>query len=156
LRGIPLQFSPEDGCAPQAGVTLDKTGNVYGTTFQCGTFDWGTVFKIAPDNSETLLHSFNNDGTDGYGPQAGVLVLDNAGNIYGTTPMGGAGGWGTVFEFTPSGTETILHTFISDGVDGNQPFGGVTFGDVNTLYGTTIGGGASGANNYGTVYKVVP
>src|ERR1700759_3913226 len=70
----------QDGGLPYGGVVLDDAGNLYGTTFNGGANDYGTVFKIAPNGKETILHSFVNDGQDGTNPQAGV-ILDKQGNI---------------------------------------------------------------------------
>ncbi len=139
-----------DGILPYAGVVLDKVGNLYGTTYQGGANDAGTVYKLTPTGTETVLHSFGFDGTDGYYPQASV-VFDKLGNIYGTTTYG-AGSLGAVYEITPTGTETVLHSFQSNGTDGYHPYGGVILVG-KTLYGTTLYGGA---NNVGTVFKLVP
>ena len=82
--------------------TLPSVGNIYGTTIQGGTYGLGTVFELVPGAKgkyeEQVLWNFN--GTDGGGPQ-GSLILDGAGNLYGTTVNGGANGYGTVFEVTP-------------------------------------------------------
>ncbi|MGD0189504.1 MAG: choice-of-anchor tandem repeat GloVer-containing protein [Rhizomicrobium sp.] len=85
---------------PYAGVIEDASGNLYGTTYQgngagCGGFGCGTVYKLAPDGTESLLHAFQG-GADGAGPHAG-LIEDPAGNLYGTTDSGGAANAGTVF-----------------------------------------------------------
>jgi uncharacterized repeat protein (TIGR03803 family) len=90
-----------DGTEPFGGVTLDKTGNLYGTTVYGGAYDGGTVFKLAPDRKGTgwkfaSLYNFT-DGADGGNPWAGVIV-DASGNLYGTTTRGGAG---TLFELSP-------------------------------------------------------
>jgi uncharacterized repeat protein (TIGR03803 family) len=139
-----------DGILPYAGVVLDKEGNLYGTTYQGGVNDAGTVYKLTPAGAMTILHSFSFLGTEGYYPQSSI-VFDKLGNIYGTTTYG-SGNLGTVYEITPAGTETILHSFQSDGKDGYHPYGGVIFVGKN-LYGTTLAGGA---NNAGTVFKVIP
>src|SRR6516225_2479732 len=73
---------PSDGARPYAGLILDSTGNRYGTTAGGGASNWGVVFKLAPDGTETVLYSFTG-GSDGTGPYAG-LILDSAGNLYGT------------------------------------------------------------------------
>ena len=108
-----------DGMAPYAGVVQDTSGAVYGTTNEGGSAGYGTVFKVDAQGKETLLYSFAN-GTDGAYPYAG-LVLDSAGNLYGTTVYGGASGYGTVFEIDPSGKETVLHSFAYS--DGAYPYG---------------------------------
>jgi uncharacterized repeat protein (TIGR03803 family) len=139
-----------DGAFPYAEVTLDRSGNIYGTTASGGANNYGAVFKIAPSGTETILHSFNIGNTDGYTPR-GKLLLDAKGNIYGTTPSGGAHLFGAVFKINSSGTETLFHSFT--GVDGATPEGGVISDTKGNIYGTTPGGGAYG---YGTVFKITP
>jgi uncharacterized repeat protein (TIGR03803 family) len=107
-----------DGADPEAGLVMDATGNLYGTTTSGGSNGKGTVFKLAiPKKTgrewkEKILYSFGK-GTDGATPVAGVS-FDAAGNLYGTTSAGGTYGYGTVFQLTPSRsgwTENILHNF---------------------------------------------
>ncbi len=144
-----------DGHNPYAGLVRDKKGNLYGTTYGGGAHNYGTVFKLTPKGTETILHSFDYNGADGYYSYS-ALVLDKEGNLYGTTQMGGAFGYygyGTVFKVTPSGTETILHSFAQDGVDGGQPFAGVVFDKEGNLYGTTYTGGDY---SDGTVFELTP
>ena len=140
-----------DGTNPYSGVVLDIAGNMYGTTFAGGSFNAGTVFKVTPAGTETILHNFASNVTDGVNPYAG-LARDNTGNLYGTTQTGGKSGFGVVFRLVPSGVETILHTFVANGVDGFFPyFAGVVLGK-GALYGATNEGGAGA----GTVYKIAP
>ena len=87
-----------DGGFPEAGLIKDKAGNFYGTTAGGGTDGAGTVFAITPAGTETVLYSFTG-GKDGGGPEAS-LIMDKAGNLYGTT-AGGGSGYGTVFEIQP-------------------------------------------------------
>src|ERR1017187_9524801 len=105
---------------------------------------------------ERVLHSFANDGADGNKPYAG-LIFDAAGNLYGTTWAGGPSDLGTVFELTPAGggtwTEKVLHSFINDGTDGNEPYAGLIFDAAGNLYGTTLGGGTA---FIGTVFQLTP
>jgi uncharacterized repeat protein (TIGR03803 family) len=93
-----------DGKNPFASLVADGAGNLYGTTLFGGVYGGGTIFKLTPAGNgswaETVLHSFGN-GADGKGPFAGALILDGAGNLYGTTNGGGKFGGGTVFEITP-------------------------------------------------------
>src|ERR1019366_44782 len=103
-----------DGMNPWAGLIFDAAGNLYGTTYGGGTYDKGTVFELTPTAgggwTETVLHSFNQTGTDGTEPLAG-LIFDAAGNLYGTTYQGGTYSGGTVFEVTAApkaGTTTTL------------------------------------------------
>ena len=91
----------KDGTTPLAGLIFDTEGNLYGTTATGGTYNLGTVFKLTPSGTETILHSFGeNPTTDGYYPGA-ALVLDTEGNLYGTTELGGKYVYGTVFKVTP-------------------------------------------------------
>jgi len=112
-----------DGSQPYCALTLDTTGNLYGTTYYGGAYSYGTVFKLTPSGTETILHSFDVNGRDGANPIAGVVMY--MGNLYGTTEYGGAYGYGTVFELTPSGTERILHSFDLNGRDGAYPVAGL-------------------------------
>ena len=139
-----------DGIQPFSGLVLDKAGNFYGTTYQGGANDAGTVYKITPKGVETILHSFSFTGTEGYYPQSSV-TFDKLGNLYGTTTYGN-GNLGTVYEITATGTESVLHRFNKDGTDGYHPYGGIIL-FKSALYGTTLYGGA---NDAGTVFKVVP
>lgn len=96
-------FNQTDGQEPVAGLIQDVQGNLYGTTASGGLYDgnygYGTVFKIAPGGTETVLYNFTG-GADGANPEAG-LILDANGNLYGTTTNGGAYTYGTVFKLTP-------------------------------------------------------
>jgi uncharacterized repeat protein (TIGR03803 family) len=146
-----------DGYRPYASLVMDGNGNLYGTTNEGGSYGWGMVFELAPQAgggwTETILHSFNRDGTDGYYPYAG-LILDGSDDLYGTTPFGGANGVGTVFELAFAGgiyTENILYSFKANGEDGNEPFDCPIFDAAGNLYGTTSDGGAFGG---GTVFEL--
>jgi uncharacterized repeat protein (TIGR03803 family) len=91
-----------DGILPYAGLVMDRTGKLYGTTTSGGTFQEGTAFELSPSGggwTEQVLYSFGN-GTDGANPYAG-LIMDAAGNLYGTTNLGGTNNDGTAFEITP-------------------------------------------------------
>jgi len=145
-----------DGTYPAASLTMDKRGNLYGTTQHGGGTTncyqgCGTVFKLTRSGQETVLHSFGVKPGDGIQPLAG-LVLDDRGNLYGTTFLGGAVGVGTVFKLTPEGAETVLHSFSTD-QDGNLPTGSLMRDTVGNLYGTTTSGGING-NTAGIVFKV--
>ena len=137
-----------DGALPEAGLLADKAGNLYGTTCYGGEAGFGTVFKLAPDGTETVLHAF--EGTsDGAYPQA-TLIADGSGNFYGTTSEGGAtgtgcpkDGCGTIFKLAPDGTETILHVFTGAPADGAKPLGVLIADKTGNLYGTTEIGGRS-------------
>ncbi|MFY9676024.1 MAG: choice-of-anchor tandem repeat GloVer-containing protein, partial [Terriglobales bacterium] len=140
-----------DGADPYGeNLILDKAGNLYGTGYSGGTFEYGVVFELSAAGTESVLYSFTG-GTDGGRPYAGV-VEDKHGNFYGTTLQGGAFGLGTVYKVTASGTETVLHSFAG-GSDGATPYGGVILDSKGNLYGTTAGGGSS---NAGIVFKLSP
>ena len=146
-----------DGSNPYAGLIMDPEGNLYGTTYYGGAYDYGTVFKLAPSGTETVLYSFGGRRGDGWYPQAG-LIIDTEGNLYGTTSEGGAYGYtnGTVFKLTSSGTETVLysfHGFGSQSHDGYYPLGGLIMDTAGNLYGTTAQGGTY---DLGTVFKLTP
>jgi uncharacterized repeat protein (TIGR03803 family) len=110
------------------------------------------VFKLSPDGTETVLYSFCSlpSCSDGAGPQAG-LIADRAGNLYGTTYIGGASNRGTVFKLSPGGTETVLHSF-GHRRDGDRPLAGLIADSSGNLYGTTRFGGASRFD--GVVFKL--
>jgi uncharacterized repeat protein (TIGR03803 family) len=113
---------PTDGQSPRASVTFDAAGNLYGTTYWGGTYNGGTVFELIPQSNgswkEKQLHSFGGTTADGQNPTAGV-ILDAAGNLYGTTFIGGSSNYGTVFELSPRSNgqwkERIVHSFLSNG-----------------------------------------
>jgi uncharacterized repeat protein (TIGR03803 family) len=88
-----------DGLQPYSGVVPDKAGNLYGTTWHGGAYNYGTVFKVTPKGVETVLYSFTGQ-SDGANPLGGMF-LDKSGNLYGTTQKGGAYGGGTVYRVTP-------------------------------------------------------
>lgn len=151
-----------DGAGPYGDVIMDNAGNIYGTTLAgggsgCGGGGCGTVFELAPDGTETVLYAFQG-GTDGWYPENGV-VMDSAGNMYGTTWTGGAGGAGTVFEVTPTGTHSVLYSF-QGGADGGDPQAGVILDGAGDLYGTTYGGGdrtsCKATGGCGVVFELTP
>ena len=146
------QGSPcTDGAGPNAGLVQAADGNLYGTTTTGGGGGRGTVFKITPGGTLTTLYSFCSlsNCRDGSGPN-GALVQATDGNFYGTTYIGGAYNYGTVFKVTPSGTLTTLHSF--DGTEGGDPHAALVQGTDGNFYGTTY----YGANGYGTVFKITP
>ena len=152
-ESVLYSFGPSpgaDGKTPTAGLVMDASGNLYGTTQFGSTSDSGTVFQITPSGTESVLHSFGT-GNDGNGPEAG-LIMDASGNLYGTTYSGGTNGKGTVFKISPSGTESVLHSF-GTGTDGQNPQARLIMDRSGNLYGTTSGGGANGT---GTVFQISP
>src|SRR4029077_12010797 len=102
-----------DGADPFAGVVMDNAGNLYGATNSGGKGGGGVVFKLTPSGIETQLHAFCSNAMckDGHAP-IGVIV-DGAGNVYGTTIEGGKHDAGAIFKITPDGTETVLYSFCS-------------------------------------------
>jgi uncharacterized repeat protein (TIGR03803 family) len=159
LYSFCAQQNCADGADPLAGLVFDQKGNLYGTTYWGGTSykDGGVVFKLTPKGKETVLYSFcaQQNCADGEQPYAG-LVLDQKGNLYGTTSVGGAGQEGVVFKLTPKGKETVLHSFpecVTHCTDGEVPLAGVIFDQKGNLYGTTQQGGAYGG---GIVFKLTP
>src|ERR1039458_8091731 len=140
-----------DGSGPQAGVIGDSAGNLYGTTSLGGTANVGVVYKLDTTGHETVLYSFTG-GADGGEPAAGV-ILDSAGNLYGTTVFSGTAGTGVVYKLDSTGHETVLFTFTGtlSGGDGNVPWAGVIRDSAGNLYGTTL---LSGTAGQGVVYKL--
>ena len=137
-----------DGGSPSCNLVQDANGNLYGTTSQGGAYQGGVAFKVALNGTETVLHSFGN-GNDGASPSAN-LVIDSAGNLYGTTPVGGSHGNGTVFKISSAGNETVLYNFAG-GADGWQPLTGLILDQAGDLYGSTNAGGKYG---WGTLFKL--
>jgi uncharacterized repeat protein (TIGR03803 family) len=148
-----------DGARPLAGLVEDTNGDLYGTTSSGGAYgsanSGGTLFKITPEGALTTLYSFcaQSGCLDGELPQAGVVQTTN-GDLYGTTPNGGAYSEGTIFKITPSGTLTTLYSFCAQTgcPDGELP-GGLILASNGDLYGMTPFGGANGG---GTVFKITP
>jgi uncharacterized repeat protein (TIGR03803 family) len=155
-----------DAAYPQASLIMDSAGNLYSTSYEggihldpCGGVGCGTVFELSPQEgggwTEKVLHSFNLNGTDGDEPYAG-LIIDTAGNLYGTTIAGGIHNNGTVFELSPreggGWTEKVVHSF-GNGTDGYEPYAGLIIDAAGNLYGTTVEGGIHG---YGTVFEITP
>ncbi len=151
-----------DGATPYGGLAFDASDDLIGTTAygggsrQCGKLGCGTVFKLALDGTETILHSFclkKAPCNDGKNPFAGV-TLDAAGNIYGTTWYGGSFDvgltGGTVFKITTKGKEKIVWSFGGWIGDGQMPWGDVTVDPKLGILGTTFTGGEGG----GTIYQI--
>jgi uncharacterized repeat protein (TIGR03803 family) len=140
-----------DGAHPFAALIQATDGNFFGTTFDGGASGAGTVFKITPAGTLTVLHAFADSPTDGGYPYAALVQATN-GNFYGTTYFGGAFGSGTVFAMTSAGVVTILHSF-SLAADGGYPAAALVQATDGSFYGTTSQGGASLA---GTVFRITP
>lgn len=146
-----VSFDGTNGQNPYfAALIQGANGNFYGTTLTGGTISLGTVFEITAAGTLTTLYSFcsQENCIDGAVPQGG-LVRGKNGNLYGTTSAGGTNFDGTVFELTPAGVLSILHSF--DGTDGFSPVGALVQAKNGNFYGTTSNGGANGG---GTVFEV--
>jgi uncharacterized repeat protein (TIGR03803 family) len=137
---------------PRGSLTSDGRGNLYGTTAQGGPSDGGAVFTIKTDGTGfQRLHAFTGGVNDGFHPEAS-LVLDDAGNLYGTTSGGGFSDRGTVFTIKEDGSGfEVLYSFAGGASDGSYPYASLTLDGTGNLYGTTVGGGPS---DYGTVFKL--
>lgn len=163
-----------DGSNPSGGLVMDGAGNLYGVTSSGGHFDEGTVFKVAPDGTETVLYSFCSQSgcPDGANPAAGLIMGPN-GNLYGTTQNGGANavcgggavGCGTVFQLSHNVDETkwkekVLYSFCGQSAcaDGASPTAPLIMDAVGNLYGTTSRGGITITNTCpagcGTVFEL--
>lgn len=160
-------FSGPDGAGPISRLTTGTDGNFYGTTFQGGAHNTGTVFRLSPSGALTTLYTFsavtwngslvayvNAEGANPHG-----LIQGADGNFYGVACYGGPDGTGAVFKITPAGALTVLHAFsqtnLDTGInaDGACPFGGLVKGADGSFYGTTHDGGGTG---YGVVFKIAP
>jgi uncharacterized repeat protein (TIGR03803 family) len=160
-----FQGYPSDGGVPMNNLTFDGAGNLYGTTLLGGSAQAGTVFKLMPPPagqtqwSESMIYEFSGTDSDGQFPYSN-LVFDAAGNLYGTSFLGGSGNLGLAFELVaPTGDASrwnlvALHSFAG-GSDGANPISGVTFGAQGNLYGTTFSDGVSGISG-GTVFQLAP
>jgi len=148
-----------DGSDPRAGLVEGANGNFYGTTNYGGAYGWGSVFGITAAGALTTLYSFCESGQesgncpDGSFPSA-ALAAGSDGNFYGTTYNGGTDntcndGCGTVFQMTPGGALTTLHSFAM--TDGANPFSQLVAGTDGDFYGTTVEGGG---DSQGTVFRI--
>jgi uncharacterized repeat protein (TIGR03803 family) len=136
-----------DGFEPSGGVVRDSAGNLYGTTFQGGEYNTGTVFKVNTSRKEKVLLNL---GPDGYLPYAGLL-RDKAGNLYGTTIV-------SAFKLNTRGNATVLHVFCQ-GKDACWPAADLIEDAEGNLYGTTFSGGTGPCSfnqlpGCGTVFKI--
>jgi hypothetical protein len=185
-----FQGGTTDGADPAGGVVFDKAGNLYGATTAAGpdncfpiAGECGLVFQLSPPAkkgdpwTETILYQFKGKTSNDASVPAGGVILDAAGNVYGTTAYGGTGdcvllgtsaGCGTVYELSPPAkngapwTETLLYSFKS-GNDGYFPWGNLTWDSKGNLYGATQFGGGRGntcnefyGGNCGTVFELTP
>lgn len=145
-----------DGSNP-IGLVFDHAGNIYGTTSGGGTYGGGAAYQLTPSGSggtESVLHTFGGAG-DGSLPYRSVMIFDDAGNLYGTTALGGSSNYGIVFQLTPSGSgwvEKVIYNF-TDGNDGGYPYAGLILDQSGNLYGATTDGGTGGG---GTIFELSP
>jgi uncharacterized repeat protein (TIGR03803 family) len=168
-----------DGGNPLGSLVFDAAGNAYSTTSSGGANGLGVVFELTPPPqgapaktwTESVLYSFQGGSNDGAAP-FGNVVFDSAGNLYGTTSIGGlthlgcalpAKGCGTIFELSPSGagswSERILHRFRDAFGEGAAPRAGLVIDALGNLYGTTYDGGNNdecGGYGCGTVFELLP
>jgi uncharacterized repeat protein (TIGR03803 family) len=138
----------DEGYNAYAGLTQGSDGNFYGTTYFGGEKNGGSIFKLTPSGTFTLLRSLGQNKQDAYFPYTG-LVQGPDGNLYGTTLRGGVNDKGTVFRISTSGDFSIITSFA--GSDGENPEGTLIVGADGNLYGTTLQGGA---DNRGTIFRV--
>jgi uncharacterized repeat protein (TIGR03803 family) len=166
VETVLYSFQGPDGAGLTSGLVRDAAGNLYGATGgDGGAAGWGSIFKLDKEGNELLLYSFTG-GADGGSPQ-GPLMLDSAGNIYGTAQAGGTNpcankslfqGCGTVFVVSPTGVESVLYSF-KGGADGATPVGGLVRDTAGNFYGTTEYGGNpictfSGIHGCGTIFRL--
>ncbi|QMU31362.1 choice-of-anchor tandem repeat GloVer-containing protein [Adhaeribacter radiodurans] len=137
-----------DGRYPQGNLVQGSDGGFYGLTYQGGTNNYGTIFKITPSGTFTVLKQLDNTTTGRY-PQ-GSLIRATDGNFYGMTYQGGENNYGTIFRITPSGIFTVRR-HLDYSLSGANPRGSLIQGTNGVLYGMTYTGGA---NNYGTIFRM--
>jgi uncharacterized repeat protein (TIGR03803 family) len=134
-----------DGEWPDQTPTLDKNGNIYGTTHSQNGIEFpGAIWTISASGTFSVVHDLNS-ATEGAQPN-GPLMLNVDGNLYGTTATGGAHGQGTVFQVTPAGGFKVVYSFAGGSL-GGKPTGGLVHDGVGNLYGGT---------STGQVFKLVP
>ncbi len=149
-------FNGPDGDGPEAAITLDSAGNVYGTAILGGAFGSGVVFQLVPGANDqwtqNVLYQFRG-GADGGIPQSS-LIIDKGGNLYGTAGCCGRANGGTIFELSPAGELwdfSVIYSFKEEGESGYIPVAGLTFDLAGNLYGTTQAGGTF---KKGTVFEL--
>jgi uncharacterized repeat protein (TIGR03803 family) len=164
------RFGGGDGWFPNAGLTLDGAGDIFGTTSAGGAYTQGIAFELVPQKpgdmfAEFVLHSFGGGQGDGFAPAGGV-TFDRNGDLFGTTFVGGAYSNGIAYELKPpamhggSWRETVLYAFPG-GSHGSQPDGQLLFTIDGHLYGTTEAGGIGTCPVYqgtgcGIVFRLFP
>lgn len=150
-------FDGQSGRQPELEsllATFNRSGKLkalYGTTVWGGAADRGVLFKFTLKSGLQVIHSFGVTQDDGITPY-GNLIMDEAGNLYGTTSSG-LKSPGIVYKLAPDGTETVLHAFAGPPDDGRTPVSGVVMDREHNLYGVTMFGGR---NDQGTLFKIAP
>lgn len=151
--------SSVDASEPNGGLIFDSAGNLYGTTVYGGTYGYGTVFELRLNGghwAEKILHSFNDNGKDGFYPQSSV-GLDSAGNVYGTTTEGGTANGGIVYELVSGNggqyTERIVHSFANPQNQQANDSHPLIFDAAGNLYGVSMIGGK---NSSGVAFELMP
>jgi uncharacterized repeat protein (TIGR03803 family) len=150
--------SSQDGRNPHQNLVLDAAGNLYGTAQSGGKYGNGMVFKLVANQdgswTESVLYEFTG-GADG-GQSVAALVFDGAGNLYGTTEIGGQYNAGVVFKLVPNAdgtwTESVLHSFAG-GTDGYTCWAPITFDTAGNIFGATPWGGSNGD---GVIFELTP
>lgn len=160
-----MDFGYNNGARPNGGLIQATDGNFYGTTNTGGLYRKGAAFKMTPTGGSTLLYSFCTESLCPFGgvtPDSGV-IQGTDGNFYGTTSRGGTDGTvnlgGVVYQMTPTGAVTVLHSFCSDTdcSDGSGPVAGLVEGVDGNFYGTTTGGGLKTCTyGCGTAFSITP
>jgi RHS repeat-associated protein len=157
VESVVYSFCPgggscSDGEFPGAGVIIDSSNNLYGTTLGGGANGFGTVFEIPSGGAESVLYSFCHGTGCADGTVPLPLTMDSGGNLYGMTQSGGG-----VFQVTAGGTETVLYTFcqLSGCADGQDPDGSLLIDNAGNVYGTTQLGGTHGSLG-GTLFELTP
>ncbi len=142
-----------DGLEPLSGVVFDSQANLYGTTYQGGAQGKGTVFELTPSGPGWVISKQHDIADEGNSPYAGVL-LDQSGNVYGATLLGGPGNGGAIFQLATSAGQwnsSIIGTFSPLGGQGLGAFSSLTMDTAGNLYGTTE---TDGAHGFGSVFKL--
>jgi len=148
---------PKDGCSPSGELITDSSGNFFGPTAGGGKNRGGSVFMLAHDGVESLIHSFS-PKHGGFNPLGG-LIMDANDNLYGVDAQGGRSKSGAVFKVTKEGLEAIVYAFKGSPGDGAEPGSSLLRDREGNLYGTTFGGGSRGCQSdsgCGVVFQIAP